>query len=117
MKISSKPVHKFLSYLVHKQTQKLANKPSQNITSLAEVINKDEGIILYSRKYIFNKKQVPEQQSIFKTFSCLQLLKWTLLFEAEENIFFICCFTSSSTARVILRLVVYRWRKTVHTAL
>ena len=30
---------------------------------------------------------------------------------------FICCFTSRSTARVILRRVVYRWRKPVHTAL
>ena len=30
---------------------------------------------------------------------------------------FICCFTSRSTARVILRWVVYRWRKPVHTAL
>ena len=28
----------------------------------------------------------------------------------------ICCFTSCSTARVILRWVVYRWRKPVHTA-
>ena len=30
---------------------------------------------------------------------------------------FICCFMSRSTARVILRRVVYRWRKPVHTAL
>ena len=30
---------------------------------------------------------------------------------------FICCFTSRSTARVILRRVVYRWRKPVHSAL
>ena len=30
---------------------------------------------------------------------------------------FICCFTLRSTARVILRRVVYRWRKPVHTAL
>ena len=30
---------------------------------------------------------------------------------------FICCFTSRSTARVILRRVVYRWRKPVHTVL
>ena len=30
---------------------------------------------------------------------------------------FICCFTSLSTARVILQQVVYRWRKPVHTAL
>ena len=29
---------------------------------------------------------------------------------------FICCFTSCSTARVILRRIVYRWRKPVHTA-
>ena len=29
----------------------------------------------------------------------------------------ICCFTLRSTARVILRWVVYRWRKPVHTAL
>ena len=33
------------------------------------------------------------------------------------NCLFICCFTSRSTARVILRGVVYRWRKPVHTAL
>ena len=30
---------------------------------------------------------------------------------------FICCFMSCSTARVILRQVVYTWRKPVHTAL
>ena len=30
---------------------------------------------------------------------------------------FICCFTARSTARIILRWVVYRWRKPVHTAL
>ena len=30
---------------------------------------------------------------------------------------FICCFTWRSTARVILRRVVYGWRKPVHTAL
>ena len=29
----------------------------------------------------------------------------------------ICCFTSRSTARVILRRVVYRWSKPVHSAL
>ena len=30
---------------------------------------------------------------------------------------FICCVRSRSTARVILRRVVYRWRKAVHIAL
>ena len=38
----------------------------------------------------------------------------------DKNIYldlFICCFTSHSTARVILRWVVYRWRKPIHTAL
>ena len=34
LKISSESIHKFLSYPVHK----LTNKPRQNITSLAEVI-------------------------------------------------------------------------------
>ena len=36
LKILSKSVHKFLSYLVHKQTDGQAN-PGENITSLAEV--------------------------------------------------------------------------------
>ena len=35
VKISSKSVHKFLSYLVHKQTDGQTN-PGKNITSLAE---------------------------------------------------------------------------------
>ena len=43
LKISSKSVHKFLSYLVHKKTHtKLTNpqtNPGKNIISLAEVIN------------------------------------------------------------------------------
>ena len=42
LKISSKSVPKFLSYLVHKRTNKLTNpqpNPDENITSLAEVIN------------------------------------------------------------------------------
>ena len=38
LKILSKSVHKFLSYLVHKQTEGQTN-PGKNITSLAEVIN------------------------------------------------------------------------------
>ena len=37
LKISSKSVHKFLSYLVHKQTNRQTN-PGENITSLVEVI-------------------------------------------------------------------------------
>ena len=37
LKISSKFVHNFLSYLVHKQTDGQTN-PGENITSLAEVI-------------------------------------------------------------------------------
>ena len=36
LKILSKSVHKFLSYLVHKQTDGQTN-PGKNITSLAEV--------------------------------------------------------------------------------
>ena len=38
LKILSKSVHKFLSYLVHKQTDEQTN-PGENITSLAAVIN------------------------------------------------------------------------------
>ena len=41
LKISSKAVHKFLSYLVHKQTNGETTgqtNPGENITSLAEVI-------------------------------------------------------------------------------
>ena len=38
LKISSKSVHNFLSYLVHKQTDGQTN-PGENITSLAEVIS------------------------------------------------------------------------------
>ena len=41
LKISSKSIHKFLSYLVHKQTNKIRDgetNPGENITSLAEVI-------------------------------------------------------------------------------
>ena len=45
MKISSKSVHKFLCYLVHKQTDRQTDRrtdnPGENITSLAEVINRD----------------------------------------------------------------------------
>ena len=37
LKISSQSVHKFLSYLVHKQTNSQTN-PGENIASLAEVI-------------------------------------------------------------------------------
>ena len=37
LKISSKSVHEFFCYLVHKQTNKSTN-PGENITSLAEVI-------------------------------------------------------------------------------
>ena len=37
LKIVSKSIHKFLSYLVHKQTDGQTN-PGENITSLAEVI-------------------------------------------------------------------------------
>ena len=37
LKILSKSVHKFLSYLVHKQTDRQTN-PGENIPSLAEVI-------------------------------------------------------------------------------
>ena len=37
--------------------------------------------------------------------------------KAKVRFRFICCFTSRSTARVILRRVVYRWRKPVHCAL
>ena len=37
LKISSKSVHKFLSYLIHKQTDGQTN-PGENITSLTEVI-------------------------------------------------------------------------------
>ena len=47
LKISSKSVHKFLSYLVHKQTNKQTDRqtnPGENITSLAEVITLDECI-------------------------------------------------------------------------
>ena len=40
LKILSKSVHKFLSYLVHKQTDGQTN-PDENITSLAEVIMLD----------------------------------------------------------------------------
>ena len=39
LKILSKSVHKFLSYLVHKQTDGQTN-PGKNITSLAEVKNR-----------------------------------------------------------------------------
>ena len=46
LKISSKSVHKFLSYLVHQYTNSQTN-PGENITSLAEVININE---LLSRK-------------------------------------------------------------------
>ena len=39
LKISSKSVHKFLSYLVHKQTKNTQTEnPGVNITSLTEVI-------------------------------------------------------------------------------
>ena len=39
LKITSKSVHKLLSYLVHKQTNKQkATNPGENITSLTEVI-------------------------------------------------------------------------------
>ena len=38
LKILSKSVHKFLSYLVHKQTKRRTDKTGKNITSLAEVI-------------------------------------------------------------------------------
>ena len=44
LKISSKSVHKFLSYLVHKQTNGQTDgqtNPGENITSLAEVISLD----------------------------------------------------------------------------
>ena len=44
LKILSKSVHKFLSYLVHKQTDGQTN-PGENITSLAEVT------ILFIRKH------------------------------------------------------------------
>ena len=37
LKILSKSVHKFLSYLVHKQIDRQTN-PGENINSLAEVI-------------------------------------------------------------------------------
>ena len=40
LKILSKSVHKFLSYLVHKQTDGQTN-PGENITSLVEVIMKN----------------------------------------------------------------------------
>ena len=53
LKILSKSVHKFLSYVVHKQTNKQTDgktNPGENITSLAEVLKKS--LIVY-----FNKKQ------------------------------------------------------------
>ena len=43
----------------------------------------------------------------------------SIYFMVESRIIFrfICCLTSCSTARVILRRVVYMWRKPSHTAL
>ena len=37
--------------------------------------------------------------------------------QPTRDLFIYLLFTSRSTARVILRWVVYRWRKPVHTAL
>ena len=48
LKILSKSVHKFLSYLVHKQTNKRTENPGENITSLAEVMTTDRMKVRYS---------------------------------------------------------------------
>ena len=55
LKISSKSIHYFLSYFVHRQTDRQTNSP-ENITSLAEVIN----FTVYS--FIFKYSQTKFQK-------------------------------------------------------
>ena len=65
LKISSKSVHKFLSYLVHKQTHKLTNpqtNPDENITSLAEVI-----IMLSEKFYSYSKYAMGNSSKYMKS--------------------------------------------------
>ena len=52
LKISSKSVHKFLSYLVHKQTNG-QTYPGENITSLAEVNTKKNHTFISPMKSTF----------------------------------------------------------------
>ena len=66
-------------------------------------------------KWKAQKQRIIFFQNEFITFTTAA---WTVTILSCWLVYlFICCFTSCSTARVILRRVVYGWRKPVHTAL